>query len=121
MIATNLTGWRRPALSDGPSAGEFSDTAWARCQLGEPYPVGGWFVPVEERDLAWRTVRVEVSPSVVREEDGTLILLTWDGSASDPRIVGIDLSDGSELTEKYRIGPAPIVSIAVTSQTGVWG
>ena len=121
MIATNLTGWRRPADTNGPSAGEFTDVAWARCQLGEPYPVGGWFIPVEDKDAAWRRVMVEVAPSVVREEDGTLILLAWDGNQNDPRLVAIDLAGGTELTEGYRIGPSPIVSIAVTSQTGVWG
>lgn len=121
MIATNLTGWRRPAETHGPSAGDMTDVAWARCQLAEPYPVGGWFIPVEDQDLAWRRVMVHIGPSVVREEDGTLILLAWDGNQNDPRIVGIDITSGEELTDGYRIGPAPIVSISVTSQTGVWG
>lgn len=120
MIATNLTGWRRPASNGGPSAGDLMDVAWARCQLGEPYPVGGWFIPVEKKDTTWRTVRVEANPTVTREEDGTLILLAWNGSTSEPRLIGIDIASGDELTEGYRIGPVPIVSIDVTSQTGVW-
>lgn len=116
---TNLSGWRRPADMSAAHGGEFSDTAWARCRVDEPYPQGGWHVPVEERDLPWYIVQVEIAPSIVQQDDGSFVMLTWNGSASDPRIVGIEISDGSELVHGSRLGPAPIVSVAVTTHTGV--
>lgn len=121
MIVANLSGWRRPADMTGSHAGEFADTAWARCQIDAPYPEGGWHIPVEGKDMSWRLVAVDVHPQVVREDDGTLIMLSWNGSASDPRLIGIDLPSGEPLTKDYRIGPAPIVHLAVTSHTGVAG
>lgn len=116
---TNLSGWRRPADMSAAHGGEFSDTAWARCRIDEPYPRGGWHLPTEQRDLPWHIVSVDVSPNVVRQEDGTFVLLGWNGSASDPRLVGIEIQDGEELSHGYRLGPEPIVSIAVTTHTGV--
>jgi hypothetical protein len=121
VIVTNLSGWKRPAEISASHAGEFADVAWARCQVDAPYPEGGWHLPIEGRDIMWQIVAVSVNPQVVAEEDGSLILLTWNGSASDPRITGVDLSSGEYLTEGYRIGPAPIVNVAVTSHTGVAG
>lgn len=121
MIVVNLSGWKRPADIGTGHAGEFSDVAWARGKFDSPYPDGGWSVPGEGADAAWRIVSIGISPSVVREEDGTLILFEWNGSSSDPRIIGIALADGEELTRGYKIGPAPIVHLSVTTHTGVAG
>lgn len=122
MIVANLSGWRRPADIGASHAGEFADVAWGRCLVDEPYPEGGWHIPVEgKNDVTWTIVAIDVSPNVVREEDGTLLLLTWNGSASDPRLRGVALADGDEITPGYRIGPAPIVHISVTTHTGVAG
>jgi len=121
MIVANLSGWRRPADIHVSHAGEFADVAWARCLVDSPYPEGGWHVPVEGKDTAWRIVSIQPSPSVVAEEDGSLILLTWNGDAIEPRLRGVALADGEELTPGYTIGPAPIVHIAVTTHTGVAG
>lgn len=118
MIVTNLSGWRRPAAVAPDNGGEFADVAWSRCRIDSAYPDGGWYLPIEERELPWQIRAVQISPSIVREEDGTAIIVSWDGDHANPRIIAFDMASGDELHEGYRIGPDPVFQVAVTSHTG---
>lgn len=117
MIAANLSGWRRPAAVSPDSGGDFSDVAWARVRIESAYPGDGWYLPIEERELPWQIRAVDIYPSIVNEEDGTPIVLTWDGNSANPRIRAYDMGSGDELPEGYRIGPDPVVQVSVTSHT----
>lgn len=117
MIAVNLSGWRRPSLVQPDNGGAFSDTAWARIRIDSAYTEGGWYLPIEERELPWQIRSVQISPFVVLEEDGSAILLSWDGDSANPRIRGYALAGGEELGDGYRIGPDPVVQVSVTSHT----
>jgi hypothetical protein len=118
VIATNLSGWRRPSTTPPDGSGDFADTAWSRCRIDSAYPEGGWYLPIEERELPWQIRAIDISPSIVREEDGTPIILSWDGDSANPRIVAFDMGSGDELDAGYRIGPDPVVQVAVVAHTG---
>ena len=122
MIVENLTGWRHPASDDsGNHGGQYVDTAWARVILSEPYLTGGWIVTTDVPGLPWEVVNLEAAPSIVREGDGGAVILSWNGSQSEPRLLAYDMPSGEELGDGFTFGPPPMVTISVTSQTGLHG